>query len=59
MHLAFDADPSNLKLAFRNRGELGVHFQARSLTIAGAPYSYTSGAGDELAVALPNPGTYD
>ena len=33
--------------------------QARSLTVSGAPYSYTVGSGDELAVALPNPGTYD
>jgi hypothetical protein len=27
--------------------------------VAGAPYSYTIGAGDELAIALANPGTYD
>ena len=40
-------------------GRLGVGLQARSLTVAGAPYSYTIGAGDELAVALANPGTYD
>jgi phospholipase C len=33
--------------------------QARSQTVAGAPYSYTIGAGDELAVALANPGIYD
>jgi phospholipase C len=36
-----------------------VHLQARSLTVPGAPYSYTIGAGDELTTALPNPGTYD
>jgi phospholipase C len=59
VQLEFDADPSKLKLAFGNRGKLGVHFQARSLTVAGAPYSYTIAAGDELAVSLPNPGTYD
>ena len=51
--------PRSLKLTFRNRGKLGVHFQARSLTVAGAPFSYTIGAGDELVVSLPNPGTYD
>ena len=27
--------------------------------MAGAPYTYTIGAGDELAVSLANPGTYD
>ena len=59
VQLEFDADPSKLKLAFGNRGRLGAHFQARSLTVAGAPYSYTIAAGDELAVSLPNPGTYD
>jgi phospholipase C len=36
-----------------------VGLQARSLTVSGAPYSYTVGAGDKLAAALPNPGTYD
>jgi phospholipase C len=43
----------------RNHGKLGVHLQARSLTVPGAPYSYTIGAGDDLDVSLPNPGTYD
>ena len=42
-----------------NRGELGAHIQARSLTVPGGPYSYTIGAGDEITAALPNPGTYD
>jgi phospholipase C len=55
----FDPEPSNLKLAIRNEGKLGVHLQARSLTVRGAPYSYTVGAGDELDTAVPNPGTYD
>ena len=32
----------------RNRGQLGVGLQARSLTVPGAPYTYTVGAGDEL-----------
>ena len=57
--VAFDADPQTLHLAVENSGRLGVHLQARSLTVPGAPYSYTIGAGDQLAVALPNPGTYD
>ena len=42
-----------------NRGRLGVDLQARSMTVAGAPYSYTVGAGHKLAVGLDNPGTYD
>jgi phospholipase C len=57
--VAFDADPDKLNLAVENHGRLGVHLQARSLTVAGAPYSYTIGAGDELDAALANPGTYD
>jgi phospholipase C len=57
--VGFAADARNLKLAIRNRGKLGVGLQARSLTVPGAPYTYTVGAGDELTAALPNPGTYD
>jgi phospholipase C len=58
-HVGFDAGPQTLGLAFRNPGKLGVGIQARSLSVAGAPYSYTIGAGDALDVSLPNPGTYD
>jgi phospholipase C len=57
--VAFDADSGTLNLAVKNRGRLGVQLQARSLTVPGAPYSYTIGAGDKLAASLPNPGTYD
>ena len=35
----FDAKPATLNLAVRNHGQLGVGLQARSLTVAGAPYS--------------------
>ncbi len=59
LEVVFEADPQQLNLAIRNPGELGVGLQARSLTVAGAPYSYTVGAGDQIAAALPNPGTYD
>jgi phospholipase C len=55
----FDAHRHALKLAITNGGELGVGLQARSLTVPGAPYTYTVGAGDELTASLPNPGTYD
>jgi phospholipase C len=50
---------SRLTLRVRNPGKLGVHLQARSSTVAGAPYSFTVGAGDRLSAALPNPGTYE
>jgi phospholipase C len=43
----------------RNRGSLGAGLQARSLTVSGAPYSYTVGAGDKIDATLPNPGTFD
>jgi phospholipase C len=59
LHVGFDAGSRRLKLAFKNRGKLGVGIQVRSLTVAGAPYTYTIGAGDELTPSLPNPGTYD
>jgi phospholipase C len=54
-----EADPQTLDLTIENRGSLGVGLQARSLTVPGAPYSYTVGAGDKLKASLPNPGTYD
>jgi phospholipase C len=57
--VGFDATPQTLKLTLRNPGRLGVGLQARSLTVAGAPFAYTIGAGDDLTTELPNPGTYD
>jgi phospholipase C len=59
LHVGFRADRGQLQLELRNPGELGVGLQARSLTVPGAPYSYTVGAGDKLSVQLPDPGTYD
>jgi phospholipase C len=56
--VGFRADSRNLKLAVKNRGRLGVYLQARSLTVAGGPYTYTIGAGHKMAIALANPGTY-
>jgi phospholipase C len=60
---AFDVnlrvDDRGLDLEVGNRGRLGVQLQARSLTIPGAPFSYTVGAGQELTTALAHPGTYD
>jgi phospholipase C len=57
--IRFDASPQTLNLALENHGQLGVGLQARSLTVPGAPYTYTLGAGDGLTAQLPNPGTYD
>jgi hypothetical protein len=37
LHVGFDANPVTLNLAFKNHGRLGVHLQAPSLTVAGAP----------------------
>jgi phospholipase C len=59
LHIGFDAGPRNLHLAVKNEGRLGVGLQARSLTVPGAPYSYTIAAGHRIAVALAHHGTYD
>ena len=59
IHAGFEATSSRLRLALKNQGSLGVGMQARSLTVAGGPYTYTIGAGHEISVALANPGNYD
>jgi phospholipase C len=59
LHVDFEADRQHLNLAFQNNGRLGVGVQARSQTVTGGPFSYTVGAGHDLGVQLPNPGTYD
>lgn len=42
-----------------NEGHLGVHVQARLIAPAGAPHSYTIGAGDDLTASWPVSGAYD
>ncbi|NUO36942.1 MAG: phospholipase C, phosphocholine-specific [Dermatophilaceae bacterium] len=42
-----------------NRGRRGAHLQARLVEPAGAPHSYTVGAGDELRATWPVTGDYD
>ena len=42
-----------------NGGSLGAHLQARLLAPAGAPHSYTVGAGDTLRASWPVTGDYD
>jgi phospholipase C len=59
LDVSFQARTATLDLSLKNHGALGAHLQARSLTVPGAPYSYTIGAGDEITAALPNPGVYD
>ena len=55
----FGATADALQVAIDNPGTLGVGIQARSLTVPGAPYTYTVGAGDNLTENLLNPGAYD
>jgi phospholipase C len=57
--IEFGVGSQGLGVDVANVGDLGVHLQARSLTVPGGPWSYTVGGGDRLAVTLPNPGTYD
>jgi phospholipase C len=59
LEVGFHPHPQGLRLRMRNRGRLGAGLQARSLTVSGAPYSYTIGAGDKIDATLPNPGTFD
>lgn len=59
LRVGFEARGGQLHLAIHNQGSLGAGLQARSLTVAGAPHSYTIGAGHQIEVALPDPGTYD
>jgi phospholipase C len=48
-----------IRIELVNEGELGAHFQARLLVPAGAPHSYTVGAGDRLPASWRVSGDYD
>ena len=48
-----------VKVTLDNRGGLGAHVQARQLTPAAPPRSYTVGAGDQLSADWPVAGPYD
>ncbi|WP_083449815.1 phosphocholine-specific phospholipase C [Luteipulveratus mongoliensis] len=52
-------DGKTLRATLKNTGRLGVHLQARSRDVAGAPFSYTIGAGDSLSPTWPLGPTYD
>ncbi|OHV73412.1 phosphocholine-specific phospholipase C [Pseudofrankia sp. BMG5.36] len=53
------AGAATIAVEFDNDGALGAHFQARLLAPAGAPYSYTVGAGDKLTAKWLVSGNYD
>jgi phospholipase C len=59
LEVAFQAGPQHLRLQMRNRGSLGAGLQARSLTVSGAPFSYTIGAGDHIDASLSHHGAFD
>ncbi len=50
---------ARLALTIRNTGRLGAQLQARSTSLAGAPWSYTVGAGTSVAPAWPVVGRYE
>src|SRR6185312_9391055 len=52
VEVGFDAGSQRLRLKMRNHGSLGVGLQARSLTVRGAPFSYTIGAGNHIDASL-------
>ncbi|GAA4706879.1 phosphocholine-specific phospholipase C [Nocardioides conyzicola] len=51
--------PASVAATLVNTGPLGAQFQARFLTPAAPPRSYTVGAGDRLPVTWPAVGAYD
>jgi phospholipase C len=55
LHVSADA----LAFTIANAGGLGAHLQARSNDVAGAPFSYTVGAGRTLRPTLKAHGHYD
>jgi phospholipase C len=48
-----------LDVSIHNNGHLGAQLQARSVSLAGAPYSYTVASGKSLTVSWPVLGAYD
>jgi phospholipase C len=60
-HLKVNLKVSEHRLAFTlaNTGSIGAHLQARSNDVAGAPYSYTLGAGRTLRPRLSAHGHFD
>jgi len=50
---------AGIDVTFLNSGKIGAHFQARFLTPAAPPASYTVGAGDQLGASWPAAGRYD
>jgi len=59
LHADLAVSHDGLDLTLSNRGSLGAQLQARSDDVAGAPFSYTLGAGDTLRPRLRTTGRYD
>ena len=59
LHVKLHVKPSGLTFTMVNGGRLGAQLQARSNDVAGAPLSYTVGAGHTLERTLRVKGRYD
>ena len=59
LHVDLHASATGLDFTITNGGRLGAQLQARSNDVAGAPFSYTVGAGRTLRPALKASGRYD
>jgi len=59
LHVDLHVAATGLEYTISNRGRLGAQLQARSNDVAGAPFSYTVGAGRTLHPRLPASGRFD
>ena len=59
LHVDLDVSENSLDFTIANRGRLGAQLQARSNDVAGAPFSYTVGAGRTLRPTLRANGHFD
>jgi phospholipase C len=59
LHVDLHTTPSGLAFTMSNAGALGAQLQARSNDVAGAPFSYTVGAGKTLKSTVRAQGRYD
>jgi phospholipase C len=59
LNVDLEVSAHGLDVTIVNGGRLGAQVQARSTTVAGAPFSYTVGAGRTLRPSLTADGHYD
>jgi phospholipase C len=59
LHVDLTVSRDALDFTITNGGRLGAQLQARSRDVAGAPFSYTVGAGHTLRPSLPAEGGFD